>query len=71
MAFCLVDRKDILRLQHVWLVARAEDLLLLTLPLWVVDGVDPVLDLHDEAAVLLDDAGTALVALGGLDGKHT
>ena len=67
----LVDGKDVLCLEHVGFVARTEDLLLLALPLGVVDGVDPVLDLHDEAAVLFDDAGTALVTLGGLDGERT
>ena len=65
----LVDRKDILGLENIRLIARTKDLLLLALPLGVVDAVDPVLDLQDDAAVLLNDAGATFVALGGLDGE--
>lgn len=69
MPVYLVDGENVLRLEDVRVVTGAEDLLLLALPLGVVDGVNPVLDLHDDAAVLLDDARAALVPLGGLDGE--
>jgi hypothetical protein len=65
----LIGREDVRRLQSVSRVIRSEDVLLLALPFRVVDSIDPVLDLHDDAAVLFDDAGAALVALGGFDGK--
>ena len=67
----LVDGKHILRLQHIRLVARPKDLLLLTLPLRVVNPVDPVLDLHNDAPVFLYDARAALVALGRLDRERS
>lgn len=44
-------------------------MLLLSLPFWLIDSIDPVLDFHDYTAVLLDNAWTALVSLGGLDRK--
>lgn len=49
-----VDAEPVTRLQHVGVVTGPEDLLLATLPLGLVDGVDPVLDLHDQAPVLGD-----------------
>jgi hypothetical protein len=67
----LIYRENVLRLKDVWVVSRAEDLLLLALPFGVVDGVDPVLDFHDEAAVFLNYTRAALVALSGLDGEGT
>lgn len=56
-----VDAEDVAGLEDVGVASGAEDLLGLALPLGVVDGVDPVLDLHDEAAVLGDCAGEVLV----------
>lgn len=52
-----INTEHIASLKHVRVAPGAEDLLALALPLGVVDGVDPVLDLHDEAAVLGDGAG--------------
>jgi hypothetical protein len=43
--------------------------LLLALPFGLVNGIDPVLDLHDDAAILLDNARATLKALCGLDRK--
>jgi hypothetical protein len=63
------SREDIRCLQRVGRVIRTKDLLLLALPFRLVDGVDPVLNLHDDASVLLHDAGTSLVSLCRLDGK--
>lgn len=51
---CRVDAEPVARLQHVGVVTGPEDLLLATLPLGLVDGIDPVLDLHDQAPVLGD-----------------
>ena len=57
----VVDRKGIGGLEHVRVVSRAKDVLLASLPLWLVDGVNPILDLHDQAAVLLHDTGAVSV----------
>lgn len=57
----VVDAEDVAGLEDVRVAAGAEDLLALALPLGVVDGVDPVLDLHDEAPVLRDRAREVLV----------
>lgn len=51
----LVQREAVSSLEHIRRIAGAEDVALLALPLGLVDGVDPVLNLHDDAAVLLDD----------------
>lgn len=47
-----VDAKPITSLQHIRVITRSINLLLATLPLWLVDGVNPVLDLHHQAPVL-------------------
>lgn len=66
----LVGGKLVNGLQDIWVVARAEDLLLASLPLWLVDGVNPVLDFHDDTAIVSNGTGTAGIveeALGLLD----
>lgn len=68
----IVEAEVIRGLEDVGVVARAEDLALVALPLGLVDGVDPVLDLHDDAAVLLDGAwagGDVEETLGLLEGE--
>ena len=68
----MVQREIVRRLEHVRPVAGAEDLAAGAAPGRVVDAVDPVLDLHDDAAVLLRDAGAGGVveeALGFLEGE--
>lgn len=50
-------------LDDVSVVARAVDVLVHAAPLGMVDGVDPVLDLHDDAAVLGDGARELRVVL--------
>jgi hypothetical protein len=67
----LRGRKDVLGLERVSWAGRTKDLLLLAPPFGVVDGVDPVLNLHDDAAVLLDEATAALSTLGRLDREST
>lgn len=57
----IVDAEDVAGLEDVRVAAGAEDLLALALPLGVVDGVDPVLDLHDQAAVLRNRAREVFV----------
>lgn len=68
----IVEAEVVSGLENVCVVARAEDLALVALPLGLVDGVDPVLDLHDDAAVLLDGAwagGDVEETLGLLEGE--
>jgi hypothetical protein len=67
----LCGRKDVLSLERVSWARRTKDLLLLAPPFGVVDGVDPVLNLHDDAAVLLDEATAAFSTLGRLDREST
>jgi len=57
-----VDRKLIHGLQHIWVIAWAEDLSLVTLPLGLIDGIDPVFHFHHHTAVLLDDTRSAVIA---------
>lgn len=70
-AFLLGSREDIGSLKSVRSAIGTKDLVLLALPLGLVDGIDPVLDFHDDAAVLGDKTAAALGALGRLDGKST
>jgi hypothetical protein len=68
----LIDAEAVAGLEDVGTISRAEDLLLLAAPGGVVDAVNVVLDLEDNAAVLGDDAGEVLVvldALGLLEGE--
>lgn len=53
----IVYRELVGRLKNIWVVTRAEDVSLLSLPFRLVDGIDPVLDLHNHAAILLDNTG--------------
>lgn len=62
--------EDIVSLKSVSRVIGTEDLPLLALPLRLVDSINVVLDLHDNAAVLLDGAATAVKTLGRLDRKR-
>ncbi len=71
MKILLSRREDILSLERVSWAGRAKDLLLLSPPFGVVDGVDVVLNLHDDATVLLDESTAALSTLGRLDRKST
>jgi hypothetical protein len=57
----LVHRELVSSLENVWVVSRTEDVSLLSLPLGLVDGINPVLNLHHHAAILLDN--TRLVSL--------
>jgi hypothetical protein len=52
-----VDGELVSSLKNIWVVTRAKDISLLPLPLRLVDGINPVLNLHDHAAVLLDNTG--------------
>lgn len=47
----LIRREDVLRAQNIWIIRRPVNLLLASLPLRLVDGINPVLDLHDDASV--------------------
>jgi len=70
----LVQREAVSSLEHVRRIAGAEDVALLALPLGLVDGVDPVLDLHDNAAVLLNHTravGLVEQTLGLLESEGT
>lgn len=51
-----VDAEAVAGLQHVRVTTRCEDLLIVTAPLGLVDGINVVLDLHDDAAVLSDSS---------------
>lgn len=57
------SRELVAGLQHVRVIARAEDLLLVALPLRLVDRIDPVLNFHDHTAVLFNNAWAAAVAM--------
>lgn len=62
----LVDLEFVSRLEDVRVVAGAVNLALAAHPLRVIDAVNVVLDLHDNAAVLGDGAGEVLVVLEAL-----
>lgn len=65
----LLRREDIFRAQNIWVIRRPVDLLLASLPLRLVDRINPVLDLHDDTSVRwygASDIGT----LGGLHGQR-
>lgn len=62
----LVDLELVRRLEDVRIIAGPKDLAVAAHPLGVVDAVNVVLDLHDDAAVLGDDAGEVLVVLEAL-----
>ena len=64
-------REDVVSLKSVGRVVRTEDLPLLALPFRLVDSINVILDLHDDATVLLNSAATAVQTLSGLDGKRT
>lgn len=65
------SREDVVGLQGVGWIIGAEDLLLLALPLGLVDGIDVVLDFHNNASVLLYHRRAAVNTLGRLDGQRT
>lgn len=68
----VVEREVVRRLEDIRRIARTKDVALLALPLGLVDGIDPVLDLHDDAAILLDGAwtiGDVAETLGFLEGE--
>jgi hypothetical protein len=67
----LLGREDVVSLESVGGAVRAEDVPALALPLWVVDRIDPILDLHDDAAVLLHKRCATLNTLSLLDGECT
>lgn len=46
-------------LKNIWVVAGAEDVSLLSLPRGLVDSINPVLNLHDHASILLHNSGVA------------
>ena len=62
--------EDVVSLEGVGRVVGTEDLPGIALPLRLVDGIDVVLDLHDDAAVLLNSAAAALKTLSRLNGKR-
>lgn len=63
----LLSGEDVVSLESVGAGVGTKDLLLLALPLGLIDGIDPVLDLHDDTTVLLHVAGKTLRTLGRLD----
>jgi hypothetical protein len=66
-----VQAEAVAGLQDIGVGVGTIDLAVEAAPLGLVDGIDPVFDLHDDAAVLLDDAravGDVVQALGGLEG---
>lgn len=70
---CAVDAEAVACLENVRVTAGLVDLLAITSPSGLVDGVDPVLHLQDDAAILGDGTGEVRVVeetLGGLE-SHT
>jgi hypothetical protein len=53
-----VDGELVDRFKDIWIVTRAEYVPLLSLPFWLIDGINPVLDFHDNAAVVSGMSGT-------------
>lgn len=53
-----VQREAVRSLKNIRRIARSKDVPLLALPLGLVDSINPVLNLHNNAAVLLHSAGT-------------
>lgn len=75
MLYCLTlelgrSREDVVSLQSIRWIVRTKNLPLLPLPLWLVDGIDVILNFHHDATILLNYCGTAIDALGRLDGKR-
>lgn len=67
-----IDTETIGRAQNVGAILGTEYLLLVPAPGWIVDAVDVVLDLEDNASVLGNDAGEVFFveeALGALEGQ--
>jgi hypothetical protein len=64
----LLSREDVVGLEGVGGAVRAEDIPALALPLWMVDRIDPILDLHHDAAVLLHKRLATLNTLSLFDG---
>jgi hypothetical protein len=67
-----LDAKLVRSLQHIRVIARPVDLLISAHPLGVVDAVNIVLNLHDNAAILGNGARKVLIvleALGRLEGE--
>jgi hypothetical protein len=60
-------REDVVGLEGVGWAVGAKDLPALALPLWPIDRIDPVLDFHDDAAVLLHKLSTAFYTLSRLE----
>ena len=67
-----VDAKPVSSLQHIRIITRSIDLLISAHPFGVIDAVNVVLNLHDNAAILGDGARKVLIvleALGRLEGQ--
>jgi hypothetical protein len=69
MVSLTLSREDVVSLKCVSRVVGTENLPLLALPLRLVDRINVVLNLHDDAAVLFNGAATAVKTLSRLDGK--
>lgn len=67
----LARRKHVISLKRISSCVRSENLPLLTLPLGVINGIDPVLNFHDDATVLGYVLAATRVTLGGFDGDGT
>lgn len=68
-----VDGEAVDSFKGIWVIPRAKDLPLLPLPLGLIDGIDPILNLHHETTILLDDPGTTSIVeetLSVLQGKR-
>ena len=63
--------EDVVSLKSVGRVVGTKYLPLLALPLRLIDGINIVLNLHDNAAVLLNSTTTAVKALSRLNRERT
>jgi hypothetical protein len=50
---CAIQTKLITCLQHVRISTGLINLLLTTTPLWLIDSINPILDLHNDTSILL------------------
>jgi hypothetical protein len=62
--FLFRSREDIVGLESVGRAVGTKDLPALALPLWLVDRIDPILNFHDDASVLLHKCSATLDTLG-------
>jgi hypothetical protein len=50
----LLDRDPVECFQDIWAIVRAENLLLVSSPLGLINAINPIFNLHDHTSIFLD-----------------